>query len=105
MPVFLLQDVGAILAQQDFPGAGPAGVYLHGPGRSAIADSPVIAIVPALGRRRALLVDLLGHGFSERPPAFDYSSEGHALAVAALLFDRGLAAVGVGAAGARPRAT
>jgi pimeloyl-ACP methyl ester carboxylesterase len=92
MQTFLLKDLDALLAYQNFPGDESARVYLHGLGSSAIADFPAIATASALGRHRALLLDLLGHGFSERPAAFDYSQEGHALKVAALLDNLGLAA-------------
>jgi pimeloyl-ACP methyl ester carboxylesterase len=92
MNMLLLKDLDALLAYQDFPVEEPARVYLHGLGSSAIADFPVIATSPALGQQRAILVDLLGHGFSERPAAFDYSLESHALTVATLLDDLSLAA-------------
>jgi len=39
---------------------------------------------------RALLVDLLGHGFSDRPRAFDYAMESHAGIVASLLEETGV---------------
>lgn len=36
------------------------------------------AVHPALAGHRSLLIDLLGHGISDRPTAFDYTLEAHA---------------------------
>jgi pimeloyl-ACP methyl ester carboxylesterase len=90
MKALLIESCNAYLAYQDFPGDEPVRVYIHGLGSSSIADFPGIIVSSALGRRRSILVDLLGHGFSEHPTAFDYSLASHAQTVAALLDSLGL---------------
>ncbi|MFJ5924555.1 alpha/beta fold hydrolase [Kitasatospora sp. NPDC092948] len=69
----------------EFEGAEPARVYVHGLGSSAPAYFAAAAVHPLLAGRRSLLVDLLGHGLSDRPTGFDYSLESHADALAAAL--------------------
>ncbi|MFD4372868.1 alpha/beta fold hydrolase [Streptomyces sp. NPDC058486] len=85
MKELFLTDHQAYLRWLDLPGEGPVRVYLHGLGCTAASDFAHIATHPALGGGRALLVDLLGYGFSDRPAGFDYRPEGQAAAVAALL--------------------
>ena len=71
---------------------GPAArVYLHGLGGTGAAIFAHIAPHSALSRRRSLLVDLPGHGLSDRPADFGYSLEDHAAAVAALMDSEGIA--------------
>jgi pimeloyl-ACP methyl ester carboxylesterase len=82
----------------DLPGgpaaAGlPATVYLHGLGGTGPSVFGHIAGHPLLGGRRALVVDLPGHGHSDRPTEFGYTLEEHAAAVAAVLDDAGVVAV------------
>ncbi|MEU2509140.1 alpha/beta hydrolase [Streptomyces sp. NPDC007863] len=85
MRELFLTDRQACLRWLDLPGEGPVRVFLHGLGCTAASDFAHIATHPALGGGRALLVDLLGHGLSDRPGDFDYRPEGQAAAVAALL--------------------
>ena len=88
MRELFLPERRAYLRWLDLPGAvpgGPVRVYLHGLGCTAASDFAHIATRPALGGGRALLVDLLGYGLSDRPADFDYRPEGQAAAVAALL--------------------
>ncbi|MEU2235573.1 alpha/beta fold hydrolase [Streptomyces vietnamensis] len=77
----------------DLPGEGPVRVFVHGLGCTAASDFAHIAAHPALGGGRALLVDLLGHGLSDRPADFDYRMESQAAAVAAVLDHLGVAGV------------
>ncbi|MFD3530625.1 alpha/beta fold hydrolase [Streptomyces sp. NPDC058664] len=77
----------------DLPGDGPVRVFVHGLGCTAASDFAHIAAHPALGGGRALLVDLLGHGLSDRPADFDYRMESQAAAVAAVLDHLGLTGV------------
>jgi pimeloyl-ACP methyl ester carboxylesterase len=65
--------------------AGPARVYLHGLGGTGAAAFGDIAPHPALAGRRSLIVDLPGHGHSDRPQEFGYTLEDHARAVGAVL--------------------
>ncbi|MFJ4774958.1 alpha/beta fold hydrolase [Streptomyces sp. NPDC088762] len=69
----------------ELPGEEPARVYVHGLGASAPAYFAASAVHPLLAGRRSLLIDLLGHGHSDRPEAFGYTLEEHADALAAAL--------------------
>ncbi|MFJ4677649.1 MULTISPECIES: alpha/beta fold hydrolase [unclassified Kitasatospora] len=74
----------------EFEGREAARVYVHGLGASAPAYFAASAVHPLLAGRRSLLVDLLGHGLSDRPTGFDYTLESHADALAALLTAAGV---------------
>ncbi|MGW1840664.1 alpha/beta fold hydrolase [Streptomyces sp. BBFR2] len=63
----------------------PARLYLHGLGASSPVYWSATAAHPLLTGARALLLDLLGFGISDRPAAFAYTMEAHADAVAAAL--------------------
>ncbi|MCX4779516.1 alpha/beta fold hydrolase [Streptomyces sp. NBC_01264] len=69
----------------ELPGGGPARVYLHGLGSTSPAYFAATAVHPLLAGRRSLLIDLLGHGHSDRPEDFSYTLEAHADALAAVL--------------------
>lgn len=85
-----LPGAGGHLRWIDIPGDGPARVYLHGLGCAGSADFTGIAAHPALHGARSIVVDLLGHGFSDRPQDFPGTLEAHAETVAALLDDEGI---------------
>jgi pimeloyl-ACP methyl ester carboxylesterase len=86
MRAIYLRNVNAFIRYLDLPGGDPVRVYLHGLDSCSAALVPV-AVHPALAGRRALLIDLLGFGLSDRPDAFDYTLEAHADAVSRLLED------------------
>ncbi|GHH45024.1 alpha/beta fold hydrolase [Streptomyces candidus] len=69
----------------ELPGQEPSRVYVHGLGASSPAYYTEVAVHPLLAGRRSLLVDLLGHGLSDRPTDFDYSLEAHADTLATAL--------------------
>ncbi|MFE9779128.1 alpha/beta fold hydrolase [Streptomyces sp. NPDC005775] len=69
----------------ELPGREPARVYLHGLGATSPAYFAQAAAHPLLTGRRSLLVDMLGHGISDRPTDFDYRLESHADALAEAL--------------------
>jgi pimeloyl-ACP methyl ester carboxylesterase len=73
----------------------PARVFLHGLGGNREAILGAVADDPALGRHRSLLIDLPGHGASDRPQDFSYSLEAHAAAVAAVCAAAGVDGVGL----------
>jgi pimeloyl-ACP methyl ester carboxylesterase len=77
-------DVPAPMTPDGSP-AGPARVYLHGLGGTGAAAFGDIAPHPALAGRRSVIVDLPGHGHSDRPSDFGYTLEDHARAVAVVL--------------------
>lgn len=74
----------------EFPGREPSRVYVHGLGATSPAYFAEIAVHPALAGHRSLLIDLLGHGLSDRPTGFDYTLEAHADALAAALVAAGV---------------
>ena len=85
MDSLLIKPPGAYLRYQDLPGEDPPLVWIHGLGCASSADFASVAADSALNRHRSLLVDLLGHGYSDGPEAFGYTLDEHALTVARLL--------------------
>ncbi len=74
----------------EFPGREPVRVYVHGLGATSPGYFAEVAVDPLLAGHRSLLVDLLGHGLSDRPTSFDYSLESHADALASALTAAGV---------------
>jgi pimeloyl-ACP methyl ester carboxylesterase len=86
----------AALCYHDLPGDDPAIVVLPGMFDTSASWVEVVR-EPLLVRRRCVLVDLLGLGYSNAPADFSYTVEDHAATVAALLDHlgvRGCALVG-----------
>ncbi|AOP48085.1 alpha/beta fold hydrolase [Streptomyces lydicus] len=75
----------------ELPGQEPSRVYVHGLGATSPAHFAEVAVHPLLTGRRSLLIDLLGHGHSDRPTDFDYTLESHADALATALTSAGVA--------------
>ncbi|MFI9598488.1 alpha/beta fold hydrolase [Streptomyces sp. NPDC052043] len=75
----------------ELPGRDAARVYVHGLGATTPAYFTEVAVHPLLAGHRSLLVDLLGHGISDRPTDFDYTLESHADALATALTAAGVA--------------
>ncbi|MFD7501840.1 alpha/beta fold hydrolase [Streptomyces sp. NPDC059850] len=69
----------------ELPGREPSRVYVHGLGATSPAYFAEIALHPLLAGHRSLLIDLLGHGISDRPTGFGYTLEAHADALAEAL--------------------
>jgi len=86
---------GSMVRWTERSGSPPARVLIHGLGGNGEAILGALADGPALGGHRALLVDLPGHGASDRPDDFSYSLEAHAAAVAAVCRAAGLAEVDI----------
>jgi pimeloyl-ACP methyl ester carboxylesterase len=80
-----IPSTGGHLRWIDIPGDGPARVYIHGLGCAGSADFAGIVTHPGLYGGRAIVVDLFGHGFSDRPKTFPGTLEAHAESVAAVL--------------------
>ncbi|MFI9392257.1 alpha/beta fold hydrolase [Streptomyces bauhiniae] len=74
----------------ELPGSDAPRVYLHGLGATAAAYFAEAAAHPLIAGHRTLMVDLLGHGLSDRPQDFDYSLASHAGALAAALTGAGV---------------
>ncbi|MEV3934163.1 MULTISPECIES: alpha/beta fold hydrolase [unclassified Streptomyces] len=69
----------------ELPGREPPRAYVHGLGATSPAYFAEAAVHPLLAGHRSLLIDLLGHGISDRPTGFSYTLESHADALAAAL--------------------
>lgn len=63
---------GANVRWFDFPGYGDPVVFIHGLGCASSYDYPGVATDPAFSGRRALLIDLPGFGYSDKPGSFGY---------------------------------
>ncbi|MEV8476575.1 alpha/beta hydrolase [Streptomyces sp. NPDC051173] len=74
----------------ELPGQEPPRVYMHGLGATSPAYFAEVAVHPLLAGRRSLLIDLLGHGISDRPTGFGYTLESHADALATALDSAGV---------------
>ncbi|MEU8914716.1 alpha/beta hydrolase [Streptomyces nigrescens] len=74
----------------ELPGQEPPRVYVHGLGATSPAYFAEIAVHPLLAGPRSLLIDLLGHGLSDRPTGFDYTLDSHADALANALTSAGV---------------
>ena len=85
MRSYRVDALSATLRWIELEGDAPTCVYLHGLGAASSADFPHIAADPSLCGRHALLIDLLGFGYSDRPPTFSYALDDHARIVAELL--------------------
>jgi pimeloyl-ACP methyl ester carboxylesterase len=93
-PVYL-SDEGAFIRYIEIPGADPPLLWLHGWQCSSSGELMPAAVQPHLHGRRSLLIDFLGHGYSDRPPAFPYTREAHARTIVALIDALGLAECGL----------
>ena len=85
MKSLVLEAPKATLRFHDLAGVGAPLVFVHGLGCASSCDYPAVARDPALASRRAILVDLLGSGFSDRPEGFAYSVSAHARVLVALI--------------------
>ena len=90
MRAFRYRPAEADLRYCDFPGRGPALVWIHGLGASGAQSFADVARSARLVARRSLIPDLLGFGLSDRPTGFSYSMDEHADSVACLLGELGL---------------
>jgi pimeloyl-ACP methyl ester carboxylesterase len=85
----------AFIRYIEVPGADPPLLWLHGWQCSSTGELMSAAIQEPLAGRRSLLVDLLGHGYSDRPIDFAYTREEHARTVVALIDSLGLGECGL----------
>jgi pimeloyl-ACP methyl ester carboxylesterase len=85
MQSVFLDGLGAVIRFHDIPGPGRPLIFLHGLGCASSSDYPRVISDTALSRRRFVLVDLPGFGFSDRPTGYSYSVEALAGAVVELL--------------------
>ena len=78
MKQYLLKKDGYAVRYHELPGTEPKLVFLHGLGCASSFEYPAVMAEPALCGRGALLIDLLGAGYSDKPLAFGYTVEEHA---------------------------
>ncbi|MAC79135.1 MAG: alpha/beta hydrolase [Rhodobacteraceae bacterium] len=78
---------GGGIAVHDLGGNGPPVIFLHGLGGSGTLEFPAVAGHAALCGHRRILFDWPGHGASDAPKGFDYSTTSLAR-VALELIDR-----------------
>ena len=85
-----IQGEGWFVRWTDLPGRLPARVFVHGLGGTGWATFGHIAGHPDLGGHRSIVLDLPGHGLSDRPSSWGYTLTEHAAAVAAVCADAGI---------------
>jgi pimeloyl-ACP methyl ester carboxylesterase len=85
----------AFLRFIEIPGDDPPLLWLHGWQCSSTGELLPATVQAPLRGRRSLLVDLLGHGLSDRPPDFAYTLEEHARTIVALIDALGLIECGL----------
>jgi len=93
-PVYL-PDERAFIRYIDVPGDDPPLLWLHGWQCSSTGELMPVAVQAPLRGRRSILVDFLGHGYSDRPPEFAYTREAHARTIVALIDALGLSECGL----------
>jgi pimeloyl-ACP methyl ester carboxylesterase len=83
-PVYLPNE-RAFLRYIEIPGEDPPLLWLHGWQCSSTGELMPAAVREPLRGRRSLLVDFLGHGYSDKPLDFGYRLEDHARTIIALI--------------------
>ncbi len=83
-PVYLPAE-RAFLRYLEVPGADPPLLWLHGWQCSSTGELMPAAVQAPLRGRRSLLIDFLGHGYSDKPTDFGYGLEDHARTIVALI--------------------
>jgi pimeloyl-ACP methyl ester carboxylesterase len=80
-----LPDDRAFLRYIEVPGDDPPLLWLHGWQCSSTGELLPAAVRAPLRTRRSLLIDFLGHGYSDKPLHFAYGLEDHARTIVALI--------------------
>lgn len=75
---------GVFLRYMELPGEGAPLVWIHGWQCSSTGELLPAAVQPPLAGRRSMLVDLLGHGYSDKPHDFAFTLVEHARTVVEL---------------------
>jgi pimeloyl-ACP methyl ester carboxylesterase len=95
MKAVYLPDERAFLRHIEIPGDDPPLLWLHGWQCSSTGELLPAAIQAPLRGRRSLLIDFLGHGYSDKPSDFGYGLEDHARTIVALIDSLGLRECGL----------
>jgi pimeloyl-ACP methyl ester carboxylesterase len=85
----------AFLRYLEVPGEDPPLLWLHGWQCSSTGELLPAAVRAPLRGRRSLLIDFLGHGYSDKPLDFGYGLEEHARTIVAVIDSLGLAECGL----------
>ena len=85
----------AFLRYVEIPGEGPPLLWLHGWLCTSTGELMPSAVQPPLRGRHSLLIDFLGHGYSDRPLDFAYNYAEHARTIVALIDSLGLTECGL----------
>jgi pimeloyl-ACP methyl ester carboxylesterase len=83
-PIYLRAD-RAFLRCIEVPGDDPPLLWLHGWQCSSTGELMPAAVQAPLRGRRSLLIDFLGHGYSDKPLDFGYQLEDHARTIVGLI--------------------
>ena len=95
MKALLLPNDRSFLRYIEIPGEDPPLLWLHGWQCSSTGELMPAAVRAPLRGRRSLLVDFLGHGYSDKPLGFAYGIEAHAGTIIALIDALGLSECGL----------
>ena len=95
MKAVFLPEERAFIRYLEIPGADPPLLWLHGWQCSSTGELLPAAVQPPLRGRRSLLIDFLGHGYSDKPNDFAYSMEAHARTVVACIDALGIDGCGL----------
>ena len=95
MKAFYLPDDRAFIRYIEVPGDDPPLLWLHGWQCSSTGELLPAAVRVPLRTRRSLLIDFLGHGYSDKPLHFAYGLEDHARTIVALIDALGLTECGL----------
>lgn len=79
----------------EVPGDDPPLLWLHGWQCSSTGELLPAAVRSPLRGRRSLLIDFLGHGYSDKPPGLAYSMEEHARTIISTIDAMGLSECGL----------
>jgi pimeloyl-ACP methyl ester carboxylesterase len=105
---------GAFIRYLELPGGDLPIVWVHGWQCCSTGELLPAAVQPALAQHRSVLVDLLGHGYSDKPADFSYTLLDHAKTVVELIDALGIdrcalvghsmgGEIGIRVAAARPK--
>jgi pimeloyl-ACP methyl ester carboxylesterase len=95
MKAVYLSAERAFIRYIDVPGADPPLLWLHGWQCSSTGELMATAVQAPLRGRHSILIDLLGHGYSDKPRQFAYTREAHARTIVALIDGLGLSECGL----------
>lgn len=85
----------AFIRYVEIPGEDPPLLWLHGWQCSATGELLPAAVQAPLRGRRSLLIDFLGHGYSDKPLDFTYGLEDHGRTIVALIDTLGVSECGL----------